>query len=60
MRVPCDFDVVVIECLWYLNLPAAWQTYPHPGFLEIAAVWVWRRMVNHANDGHLLPRSLRE
>ena len=32
-------------------------------FLEIfnkIAVWVWRRMVDHANDGHLLPRSLRE
>ena len=78
MRIPCDLDVVVIECrlsatirfgiinghlyLIYVKLPAVWQTYPHTGSLEIAtaAVWVWRRMVDHANDGHLLPRSLKE
>ena len=35
---------------------------PHTGSLEIAtaAVCVWCRMVDHTNDGHLLPRSLRE
>ena len=46
----------------YVKLPAVWPTYPHTGSLEIAtaAVWVWRRMVDHANDGHLLPPSLRE
>ena len=41
-----------------MKLPAAvWQTYPHTGSLEIAtaAVCVWHRMVDHANDGHLLP-----
>ena len=55
-------ESVTDTCVWYAKLPVAWQTYPHPGFLEIAtaAIWVWRRMVDHANDGHLLPHSLRE
>ena len=75
MRIPCDLNVVVIDwvqpqdlelltdtCPWYVKLPDVWQTYPHTGSLEIAtaAVCVWRRMVDNANDGHLLPRSLRE
>ena len=50
MRAPCDPDVVVIECRLSAtirfgiidgHLSLTWQTYPHPGFLEIATAAVW-------------------